>query len=447
MDTDVEETPSASENPRKFTTAFSSRFQDTKAYSVFRHRDFRLIWTSAFLSFIGSFIQIVAEGYLVFQLTHRNDSLAWVFACNALPVTVFGPFAGAISDTMDRRKVLIFTQTTFAIGALYLAAATYFGFVQYWQILVVATILGTVNSIDMPTRQAIISKVVPPEDLAAAIPINAMTFNLARLIGPPIGGLLNTAIGPDACYFVNGLSYFALVFAALAVRADLRALKRDAQPIVDLVKEGFLYTMRDRRLRAIFLLESAVSLFGLFYITQMAAIVEQLIMPGRSDNEVKAALAIAYSTVAIGTLTSLFVVTWMSHLPIKRWVLRIAVTLMGVGLLLLSIARQDWMFYAVFALLGLGAIAIFNTCNQLFQALSPDRLRGRVLSMHIWALSGVGPFGTIGFGYLAQQFGLRTAFLVGGVLILLTALGAWLSRKGVGQVDTRYVGADGTVAA
>lgn len=431
-----EEDPSAFAS--KPPSALAARFYGTKAYLVFRHRDFRIIWTSAFLSFVGSWVQTVAEGYLVFSLTHRNDSLAWVFACNALPVTIFGPFAGAISDTLDRRKVLVCTQSIFAIGALYLAAATYFGFVQYWQILVVALVLGTVNAVDMPTRQAIISKVVPAEDLPAAIPINAMTFNLARLIGPAIGGALNTAVGPAACYLVNGLSFIALIFAALAIRADLRALKRESQPITDLVREGFLYTMRDRRLRALFYLESAVSLFGLFYITQMAAVVAQMIHPGAPDSVIKPALGIAYSSVAVGSVSALVLVTSVSHRPIKRFVLRTAVLVMGMGLLVLSQLHVEWMFYAIFAVIGMAAIAIFNTCNALFQTLSPERLRGRVLSMHIWALSGVGPFGTIGFGYLAQIFGLRWAFIAGGSIMLLVGLVAWLSVKGIGQVDTPY---------
>ncbi len=430
------------EEPSAFTSrppsALAARFYGTKAYLVFRHRDFRIIWTSAFLSFIGSWVQTVAEGYLVFSLTHRNDSLAWVFACNALPVTIFGPFAGAISDTLDRRKVLVVTQSIFALGALYLAAATYFGFVQYWQILVVASILGLVNAVDMPTRQAIISKVVPAEDLPAAIPINAMTFNLARLIGPAIGGALNVAVGPAACYLVNGLSFIALIFAALAIRTDLRAMKREAQPITDLVREGFLYTMRDRRLRALFYLESAVSLFGLFYITQMAAVVAQMIHPGAPDAVIKPALGLAYSSVAVGSVTALVLVTSVSHRPIKRHVLRISVTIMGIGLLILSQLRVEWMFYVIFAVIGMSAITIFITCNTLFQTLSPERLRGRVLSMHVWALSGVGPFGTIGFGYLAQQTSLRVAFVVGGALLLLVAVVAALSVRGIGQVDTRY---------
>lgn len=440
MNSDASEPENASDERSGFGRSVHAKFRDSKAYLVFRHRDFRVMWLSAFLSFVGSWVQIVAEGYLVFQLTHRNDALGWVSACGALPVTVLAPFAGVISDTMDRRKVLIFTQSVFAAGALYLAAATFFGFVQYWQILVVATILGIVNAIDMPTRQAIISRVVPPEDLPAAIPINAMTFNMARLIGPAIGGALNTAVGPGACYFVNGLSFLALILAALTIRSDLRALKREAQPILDLVTEGFLYTVRDKRLKALFLLESAISMFGLFYMSQMAAVVEQLIHPGATEKVIKASLAVCYTSVAVGSMSALFFVTWVSHLPAKRYVLRVAATAVGAGLLLLSRVNAPWTFYLVFALMGLGTISIFNTCNALFQTLSPDRLRGRVLSMHIWALSGVGPIGTIAYGYLADWYGLRFTFVLSGSLVMLTALVAWLSHSGIGQVDTRLVG-------
>jgi MFS family permease len=396
-----------------------------KLQRVFRHRDFRLLWTGAFLSFIGSWIQTIAQGYLVYQITKSEYLLGLVSFFGMLPVTIFGLFAGSLTDTLNKRFLLVVTQAIFALGAGFLAAATYFEFVQYWHIVVVALVLGTVSAIEMPTRQSIISKVVPPEDLAVAIPINALTFNMARLVGPAIGGVLLSSFGPALCYLVNGLSFFALIFAGLAIRADLRATEREPQPIWDLVVEGALYTWRDIRLRMIFVLESVVSMFGLFYLTQIPAIADKMLGVPETG------LWGSYLAVGVGSVLALITVTTLSEKPVKALLLRLAITAIGAALIVLALTRSEWLAYPLFAILGFASVTMFNTCNTLFQTLSPERLRGRVLSMHIWALSGLGPFGVWGFGFIAQSYGLRMALELGGVLVLLAALYGWIYRRGL----------------
>lgn len=399
-----------------------------KLKRVFRHRDFRLLWSGAFLSFIGSWIEAVAQGYVVYQLTKSEYLLGLVTFFGMLPVTVIGLFAGSLADMFNKRILLVVTQSVFALGSMFLAAATYFGFVQYWHLVTVALILGTVNAIDMPTRQSIVSRVVPPEDIQVAIPINAMTFNLARLIGPTIGGLILAWWGPSLCYFVNSLSFLAIIFAGLAIRADLTARTREPQPLGDLIMEGFLYTMRDVRLRTIFILESCVSIFALFYIPQIPAIADKMLNLPKTD------LAPSYLAVGIGAVAALVATLSLADKPFKALLLRIAITTMGVGLLLLSMARSPWVAYPFFTLLGFASVLLFNTCNTLFQTLAPDRLRGRVLSMHVWALSGIGPFGIFGFGYLAERQGLPFAFQLGGGLVLIAAAYSWVYRKGLSGI-------------
>lgn len=402
--------------------AAKSEPPQSKLQRAFRHRDFRLMWFGAFLSFTGSWVQNVAQGYMVYQLTKSNEKLALVSFMGMLPVTILGPIAGAITDSFDKRKLLVVTQAIFAIGACYLAAATYWGWVSYAQILIVAFVLGAVSAVEMPTRQSIVGRVVPPEDLSVAIPLNALTFNMARVIGPAIGGLLLAHVGVDACYLVNGLSFFALIFAGLAVHADLRAAPKEPQPILDLILEGGRYTLREPRLRALFLLECMVSSFGLFYLSQMPAIAEQMLGIGKS-------LGNCFLAVGVGSVSSLLVVTTLSHRPVKTLLVKIAVTLMSLSLLALSFVHAPLLAYVLFALLGLSAVAIFNTCNTLFQTLSPDRLRGRVLSMHIWALAGIGPFGVLLFGYIAQHLGLPIALQIGGAGMAVTAIAGWLATE------------------
>ncbi len=395
-----------------------------KLKRVFRHRDFRLLWAGAFLSFCGSWIQTVAQGFLVYQLTGSKFLLALVGTLGMLPVTLFGIFAGSLVDTLNKRTLLIIAQSVYAINALYMASATYFGFIQYWHILVIAVVTGMVSCIEMPTRQSITSRVVPPEDLPIAIPINGLTFNMARPLGSAIGGLLLTAFGPEACYLVNGISFFALIFAVLAIRSDLAATAREPQPIWDLVAEGALYTFRDIRLRTLLILESSVSVFGLFYIVQIPAIAQELLGRGEQLGE-------AYFATGLGSALALVAITMLIDKPIKAIIVRTSVISMGLLLILLSLSRTPWLSYIIFALLGLASVSLFNTCNTLFQTLSPERLRGRVISMHIWALSGAAPIGIFASGYLAQRAGLPAALQCGAALVLLVGIYGLVFRKGL----------------
>jgi MFS family permease len=406
--------------------AFKDR---SRLVRVFRHRDFKLLWGGAFLSFVGSWIQKIAEGYLVFQLTHDKALLALVIFIGSVPTSILGPLAGTLADTFDRRKLLVVAQSVFAAGSLYLAAATYFNFVTYWQIIGVALILGIVSTVEQPVRQSMVGSVVPPEDLPIAIPINAMTFNLSRIIGPAIGGVLLATVGTFSCYLLNGLSFFALIFAALAIRSDQSAKQRGPQPIRDLITEGALYTFRERRLRTLFVLEAILSTCGLIYVTQLPAIATEMFASS------KRGLAICSTAVGIGAMTALVLVMQLSERGFRAHMIRSAMTLLGLSLLVLSIVRNEFLALPVFAVLGMCAITQFNLTNTLFQTLAPPRLRGRVLAMHIWAVNGLGPFGVLASGYIAQAYGLPFALQLGGAAVLAAAIWAWIYRQGLEGLD------------
>ena len=389
---------------------------------VFQHRDFRLLWGGAFVSFCGSWIQTIAQQYLVYEMTKSYALLSYVAAANMLPTTILGPFLGSLTDMFDRRKLIIVCQAIFSICALFLAAATYFGFIQYWHIVIVALVTGTTGVVEIPTRQSIISRVVPPEDLANAIPLNALTFNIARPLGSAIGGVLLAGLGVPMCYLVNGLTFSALIFSALSIRADLSATAREPQPIWDLVSEGARYTFREPRLRALLIAEGMVSIFGLFYMTQTAAIASDMLSRPKD-------LGLLLVAQGFGSISALVLVLSMSHLRIKGLLIRIAVALIGIMLISLGFARNLYVAMPIYFLLGMVTVTIFNTVNTLFQTLSPDRLRGRVISMHNWALGGLGFVGAVVLGAFASRFTLPLAIQTGGVVVILTAGYLWITRR------------------
>ncbi len=404
------------------------RFLQSPQLAPFRIRDFRLLWAGAFFSFMGTWVQTVAQGWLVYHLTNDAFKLTMVAFCSMLPVSVFGPMAGTLADTFDKRKVLVATQLVYAFSALFLAASVQFNTIRYEYILVVAVINGFATTVEVPTRQSLVSKVVPPENIASAVPMQALTFNFARIVGPAVGMLLLTTFGAQACYLVNGLSYLALIFAVLCIRSDLSTTKSLPQPIFDLIVEGVRYTLRDRRLKMLFLMECTVSMFGLAYIPLLPAFAKDVLLNDKL-------LGPIYTSVGIGAIIGLASLITFSNRPYKAFVVKAAMTTFGLALMVISFVNIVWVVFPLFSLMGAGAIMQFNTTNTLFQTIAPEALKGRVIAMHFWALSGCAPLALPLFGYLAENWGVAEAMRIGAALVLMGATLGWLNRRRLDGVD------------
>ncbi|MBS1727294.1 MAG: MFS transporter [Armatimonadetes bacterium] len=395
---------------------------ESKFYRVFRYRDFRLLWIGAFLSFVGSWVQNVGQGVLVYDLTGSKERLALISLCSMIPVTILGPFAGSYVDKMNKRALLAWSQVLLAMTALLVAYLTWTKTVRVEHLFVIAFLNGIVSCFEMPARQATVSSVVPKEDLAIAIPFQGLTFNLARVFGPALAALLLVRFGVDSCYLINGISFIALIFAALAIKADLSAKADRTSAMFDLIVEGFRYTWREKRLRMLFLLETGLSFLALFYLVQMPAIAKDMLHMGDEG------VGIVTTGVGIGAILALIIVAKTADDDIKGLLIRGSVTLVTIGLLLLSFATTIWVAMPVLILLGLSNVTIFNTCNSLFQQIAPEHLRGRVISMHIWALSGIGPIGVYPFGWIAEHKGLPFALQLSAGLMVLLTIWAWTSK-------------------
>lgn len=413
---------------------------------AFRHRDFRLLWYGAFLSFVGSWIQNSGERWLVQEMTGNTFLLTVIVFCGSAPVAVLGPFGGTLADMYDKKLVLNIAQVLFALGATTLSILCIFKVEKYWELVAVALLFGMVGAFENPARQSVVSRVVPPEDLGQAVPLNAMTFNVARFIGPAIAGVMlvifdrmfDYNVGAGMCYLLNGISYIALIFAVLAIKSDLKPRERHPQPVGDLIVEGMIYTWRDARFRTLFLMELIASACGMFYIAAMPAFTTE-IMHMREGG-----YTAAVTMVGIGAILGLLMMITLADRPYKSLLVRIGMFVMGVGIYCLGFLSSPWLVFPLLAVIGASVMIQFNTTNTLFQLLSPDRLRGRVLSMHQWAIGGLGPFGTLFFGWFAETTkrphtlmissyaiqmpvgGLPLTLKIGGICIFLGALwGSW----------------------
>lgn len=409
-------------------------------FRVLQYRDFRILWIGAFVSFTGGQISNLAQGYFVFQLTGDEAKLALVPFVWSMPIFVFGLAAGSFADRFDKRRTLIVSQLLFGVNSLYMAAATYFGFIEYWHIILIAALNGLIACVEMPTRQSIVSRVVPIEDLAAAVPVNAMTFNVARIAGPAVGGLILSAVGVFGCYLVDGVSYLALIGSVRTIQSDLTARKRHEGSIKDLVVEGALYAIRDVRLRTLWLLELGTALFGLSYSALMPAYATDVLAKGNAA-AAKGILSLSVVAIGAGAFSGLLLVTHLAHSRRKGHMIRFAIGMIAVGLLGLAFTRETVYALPFLAVAGAGGIMQLNTTNALFQTLAPERLHGRVLAMHIWALNGLSPFGVLMFGQIAHNTkgsttypfagGVAFAFALGGVIMTIILIVSLFARAGL----------------
>lgn len=401
---------------------FVRRVPNAPAFRAFRYRDFRLLWTGAFISFTGVQVQGIAQGYLVYKMTGDLAMLALIMFATMVPVSFFGPVLGVFADILDRRKVMVISMIILSLGSLFLGFAVTFNFIEYWHLIAIALVNGFVMTIETPARQSIVREVVPEKELVAAVPTMAMTFNLARVAGPAIGAILISQVGEGICFWVNALSFAGLIFATLAIRADLSPKLREPQPMRDLLTEGMLYVMKHKSLRVLFFMEATTSFFGIFYIALMPAIAKDMLGLGAVG------LGKAMSSIGIGAFCGLILLVSISHKPFKPLMGRIAMTTFAITMITLAYVKEPLLAYPLFALLGASTMIQFNTTNTLFQLISPDRLRGRVLSMHMWAITGFAPLGILLFGYVSQQSSLSTVFLIGGSAIGCGAALGWVFR-------------------
>ena len=410
---------------------------------VLGYRDFRILWIGAFVSFTGGQISNLAQGYFVYRMTGDEAKLALIPFVWSIPIFAFGLVAGSFADRFDKRRVLVLTQLFFGVNALYMAAATYFGFVQYWQIIVIAAVNGLIACVEMPTRQSVTSRVVPMEDLAAAVPVNAMTFNVARVAGQALGGLILGVLGVFGCYLADGVSYLALIFSLRTIKADLTPAHRSTGPLKDLVVEGALYAWRDVRLRTLWLLELATALFGLSYAPLLPAYALDILAHGDTAKNVHV-YTLCGMSIGAGAFAGLLVVTQLAHSRRKGWIIRGSIGLIAAGLLGLAFTSTPWIAMILFAMAGAGGIMQLNTTNALFQTLAPERLHGRVLAMHVWALNGLSPFGVLLLGSLARATkgnaamplhgGVPFAFALGGVMMALLLAVSLFLRAGLSKL-------------
>jgi MFS family permease len=387
-------------------------------FAALRHRNYRLFFTGQLISLIGTWMQTVAQAWLVFALTNSPLYLGIVSFASSIPALTLSLGAGVIIDRVPKRTLLIITQISSMLLAFVLAADVFVGLVQPWHIVVLSFLLGAVNAFDSPARQAFVVEMVEREDLMNAIALNSAIFNTARIIGPTLAGIALALVGAAWCFFLNGISFIAVIVGLWMMHIQpLIAARRAVSPLAQL-REGLTYIRHTSVVSTIITIIAVANLFAFGYSTLMPAFAEDILNSGPTG------LGLLSAAVGIGALAGALVIASMGNLKHKGLLLTLGNLFFPALALLFSFSTNFTFSFVLLMGIGLGFMIQNATANTLIQTTVPDELRGRVMSVYMMVFNGFFPLGSLLAGFIAQQFGTPSGSAFGAAIAL--AYGLWL---------------------
>jgi len=386
------------------------------------HRNFRLFFIGQGISLVGTWMQNVGEGWLILTLTNSPFYVGLTSALSSLGVLLFSLYAGVIADRVDKRRVIIYMQVAFMLEAFTVSILVWTHVVAVWQVLLLATALGLASAFDIPMRQSFIVEMVGKEDLMNAIALNSSLFNGARVIGPAIAGVLIGALGIAWCYFLNGLSYIAVIAGLLMMRLPYNPNPARTTSAWTGFREVLAYLRGDRRLRVLMLLTAILSVFGFPYISMMPVFARDVLHRGA------AGYGALTSSIGIGAVIGALGVALASARIRRRGrLMLIGGTAFGILLILFSASRALGLAMALLALTGCAMIVNNSLTNTLIQTAAPDHLRGRVMGFYSFVFVGMAPFGAFMFGLVGEHIGVPETLAIGGAIVAIgVTLAGWL---------------------
>lgn len=393
-------------------------------FRALRHRNFQLFFAGQFISLTGTWMQSVAQSWLVYRLTGSVVLLGLIGFSSQIPVFMLTPFGGATADRFNRHRILLITQTAAMLLAFVLAFLTLTDRIQIWHLFVIASGFGIANAFDIPTRQAFAVDMVGKEDLINAIALNSSMFNGARIVGPAIAGVLVAAVGEGWCFLGNAVSYIAVITGLLLMKITPVVRPRTGSTISQ-IAEGFGYVINTKPVLALLLLLGLVSLMGMPYAVLMPIFADQILGGGSST------LGFLMGASGFGALMAALVLASRRQVfGLGRWVV-IACAGFGLSLILFSLSRNFWLSAIILVPAGFAMMTQMSSSNTLIQAMIPDELRGRVMSVYSMMFMGMAPLGALLAGTLAGYIGAPETVALGGCVCLIAAVVFRLTTAGL----------------
>ncbi|HEX8734063.1 MAG TPA: MFS transporter [Pyrinomonadaceae bacterium] len=385
-------------------------------FRAFKHRNFQLFFGGQIVSLTGTWMQSVAQSWLVYRLTGSVALLGLIGFAGQFPVFLLTSFGGAIADKYNRQRILVTTQTCSMILASILAALGLTGTIAVWHIFVLASLGGVINAFDIPTRQSFVVDMVGKDDLLNAIALNSSMFNGARIIGPAVAGILVSAVGEGWCFFGNAVSYIAVITGLLSMRLARKQIVASEGSAIEKIKEGFRFVIKTAPVRALLLLLGLVSLMGMPYAVLMPIFAEEILHGGVRG------LGILMGASGSGALVAaLFLASRKSIKGLGRLV-AISSGTFGAFLILFSFSRSFWLSAALLAPAGFSMMLQMSSSNTLVQSMVPDELRGRVMAVYSMMFMGMAPLGALMAGSLAGILGAPATVALGGAVCIVGSI-------------------------
>jgi len=384
---------------------------------AFRYKNFRLFFVGQSISLIGTWMQTVAMGWLVYRLTHSAFMLGVVGFASQVPIFLAAPFAGVIIDTWERKKIILWTQALALIQAFVAAALVLTGMMRVGHVLALGVALGLISALDMPARQAfMVNLVEKKEDLGNAIALNSFLFNAARLIGPSFAGLLIAAWGEGICFLVNGISYIAVLIALMYVRVAVRNTHEVPHHVVRELREGIAYTFGFMPIRAILFLLGVVSFMGMSYAVLMPIFAKEILKGGPQT------LGFLMAASGLGALAGAVYLAARKKMLRPGRLIPVACIVFGLGLIGFALSQVLIVSLGFLFVAGFGAMVQMTACNTVIQTIVEDDKRGRVMSFYTMSFIGMSTFGALFAGTLASKIGAPLAMIIGGTCCIISAL-------------------------
>lgn len=394
-----------------------------RTFRTFAYRDFRVFWAGAFVSNVGTWMQTVAQGWLVLQLTNSPLLLGITGFAASVPMLLLLLLGGVFADRVDRRRLLIGLQMGLMGFAAILGALTAFGIVNIWEIIALSFLTGVAFAFSAPAYQSMISEIVDRKDLVNAIALNSTQFNLSRAVGPALTGVIVALGGLALCFFLNAASFLASILALCALRVE-RVARPAPQPLWQSFLAGLSYVRRRPRVKAILACVASISIFAMPYATMLPIFARDVLRLGPGG--------LGYLMAAAGVGAVAGALTLAARGPFPRRGLNVlgGVALTAIGVIGFSLAKTFALVAASLFLVGFAATSTVALCNSLVQELVTDEMRGRVISMFGLAFMGTLPIGNLLAGAGAKVVGAPLGFTIGGALLLTTAAAlTWRSPR------------------
>jgi MFS family permease len=364
----------------------------------------------------------VGEGWLILTLTNSPFYVGLTSALSSLGVLLFSLYAGVIADRTDKRRFIVFMQVAFMLEAFAIAILVWTGVIQVWHVLTLATLLGIASAFDIPMRQSFVYDMVGKDDLMNAIALNSSLFNGARVIGPAIAGLLISAVGIAWCYFLNGLSFIAVIAGLLLMTLPPRQRIENTVSVWAGFREVLLYLRNDARLRVLMILTAILSIFGFPYLTMMPVFARDVLHRGAQGYGALTA------SVGIGAvLGALAVALYSARIRARGRLMLMGGTAFGILLILFAGSRSLALSMVLLGLAGCAMIVNNSITNTLLQMAAPDHLRGRIMGFYSFVFVGMAPFGAFLFGIVAEHTGVPKTIAAGGAIVAVAVTIAGLT--------------------